>query len=917
VKKLLLVILFFAAVVAATFFFYESFESSDPALSDALRAVPSNAALVVETADAGDLWRDLSQTNMIWEELRATDFYFRLDQAGHALDSAIRNHSDLRSYLADKPVAISVHMSGARSYSYLLSVQLEAGVSEAEVTEAVTGLFKPKEPLKEKTYDGVKLYTIKPAYLDGEISFYAAQGLLVLGFSPLLVEESIRALGQDASLAVEPAFAEVRKTTGKDARGQVYINYKQLKNILAQYAAESHQGHVFFKQPYAGWSALDLTLKSNALLLNGFVQARDSSDAWLGAFRDAAAPSMQVLGYMPVNTAYFAFFGYGDFKAFQKRDKVISARVGSGFSREKKRAAYGELCKCPADELATSWIGDQAVAFISEPAAADYDQSHFAVVMTGDSEESWTALLQLDEAMCAAKNSDAEKEVYRDIEIQKLHVGGLYGDFLGEAFSGLSDPYAFVYGDAVVMGNSANGVRTLINALIAGRTLENDKGFGQLGNQISGTSHFLVYSSLARSSYIFQHLLKESHAADIAEQTTLLRNFQAFVYQVSHYKNDLYYNNVYFRHNPDYKQETNSLWETPLKASVSTRPHLITNHYTKALEIVLQDDSNRVYLIGNTGKILWDIPLDGPIVGGVEQVDVYRNQKLQMVLSTPTSVYLLDRNGNNVESYPVRLPARATTPVSVIDYDGNRDYRFFVGLEGGAIAAYDVAGKKVDGWEFSGHPADLTGSIAHIRVKSRDYIFALSKAGDVLLLDRKGKPRHRVNQRAVGMAEGGYLVVKGTNTIEEGALYFLDSLGMAHRLGFNGKVEQLDISMDRPTAYDFKDIDGDGKPECLVLTAKAFEGYTVEGKKLFSTPLADGPFDAIQVFELPKGKVLLGLTSSASSQVLLFDTAGALQKGFPLYGAVPFAIGDMNRDGYLNLITASREGYVYAYAIEQ
>jgi hypothetical protein len=91
----------------------------------------------------------------------------------------------------------------------------------------------------------------------------------------------------------------------------------------------------------------------------------------------------------------------------------------------------------------------------------------------------------------------------------------------------------------------------------------------------------------------------------------------------------------------------------------------------------------------------------------------------------------------------------------------------------------------------------------------------------------------------------------------------------------------------------------------------------VEGKKLFSTPLADGPFDAIQVFELPKGKVLLGLTSSASSQVLLFDTAGALQKGFPLYGAVPFAIGDMNRDGYLNLITASREGYVYAYAIEQ
>jgi hypothetical protein len=917
VKKILFVVLFFAVVVTAIVLFYRSFESSDPALSDALRAVPANAALIVETGDAADIWRDLSQTNLIWEELRATDLYFRLDQAGHALDSAMRNQSELRSYLSEKPVAISVHMAGSRSYSYLLSVQLEADVTEAEVREAVVSLFKPREALSQKTYDGVNLYQLKPAYLDQEIHFFITEGLLVLSFSTLLAEESIRALRQNASIIADPAFAAVRKTTGKDARGQLYINYKQLKNILVQYAGDQHKGHIFFKQPYAGWSALDMELRSNAMVFNGFVQARDSSDAWLGAFSNITAPSMEVLGYMPTNTAYFAFFGYGDFKQFKVQELAISERAGRQFARDTKRKEYDAKCNCDSQSLTTSWIGNQAATFITEPSGAEYTQSQFAVFMASDVTAAWEGLLELDASMRAAANQKPETERYRDIDIQKLHIGAIYGDLLGEAYGALQDPYAFAYDDVVVMGNSLNGMRSLINAIIAGRTLENDKGFAQLGNQISGSSNFLVYSALARSPFIFQHLLTDTHAAEIAEQTTVLRNFQAFVYQVSHYRDDLYYNNIYFRHNPDYKQETNSLWEAPLQASVSKRPFLLTNHYTNALEIILQDDSNRVYLMSNTGKALWDVPLDGPVVGDVSQVDIYRNGKLQILLSTPTSIYLLDRNGSNVESYPVRLSAKATTPVTAIDYDGNRDYRFFIGLEGGSIMAYDIAGKRVDGWEFSGHPADIISPVSHLRVKSRDYVFALSSAGDVLLLDRRGKPRHRVNQRAVGLADGGYQVELGSNTIDQGALYYVDTLGAAQRLGFDGRAKQLDVPVQRPVAYDFKDVDGDGKTDCIILTEKALEAYTQEGKKIFSTSTGGVKFTSLQYFRFPDGKVCFGLTAPGDSQVVLYGSDGSVQKGFPLYGAVPFAIGDMNRDGYFNLVTASREGYVYAYALER
>lgn len=914
-RRIIFAVLFFAVVLFAMFWFYRSFDKTDPRLADALRAVPPSAALIFETEDAADIWRDLSQTNLIWDELRATDYYFRLDQAAHAIDSAMRHQDALRSYMARKPIAISVHSSGARSYSYLLSLQLAGEASPAEVKEALTGLFKPRDDIKTKTYDGVELHTIIPGYFDQEVHFFVHEGLLVMSFSILVAEESIRVLRQESSVISNPSFVQVRKTKGSDARGQFYVNYKQLHPILAQYASKESRQHRFFTQTYADWSALDVSLKANAIVMNGFVQSRDSSDAWLGAFRNLKAPSMKVLDYMPSNTAYFAFFGYGDFLKFRAQQKRVAEIAKQSFAFETTKKEYDAKCNCKSESLALDWIGSQAAAFITEPAGEDYVQNQYAVFATRDASKAWKSLTELNTAF-TAENQKGESEIYREFEIQKLNVGNIYGDLLGEAYAGITDPYAVKYGDVIIMANSLNGLRTLINAVIAERTLARDKGFAALGNQISGESNLLIYSALARSPYIYQNILDEPHAKNLAKQTDLLRTFQAFVYQVSHYKNDLYYNNVYLRHNPDYKQETNSLWEIALPNPVSKRPYLLTNHYTKALEVFMQDDSNHVYLIGNTGKVIWDVALDGPIVGGVQQVDVYRNSKLQILLSTPKSIYLLDRNGNNVESYPVRLPAKATNAVSVVDYDRSRDYRFFIALEGGGIRAYDIQGKQIKGWDFEGHPSNIVSEVSHLRVKSKDYIFALSDAGEILLLDRQGKPRHQVKQRAVGLADGGYHVESGTNTIEEGGLFYVDTLGAVVKIGFNGRVDRYDFNSERPVDYDFKDINGDGKRECIILSEKSLVAYELNGKKIFDVNVADQSFDQVQYFKFPDGKICFGLSSKETGQVMLYQSNGKPYKGFPLYGGIPIAIGDMNRDGYFNLITASGEGYVYAYAIE-
>ena len=228
-------------------------------------------------------------------------------------------------------------------------------------------------------------------------------------------------------------------------------------------------------------------------------------------------------------------------------------------------------------------------------------------------------------------------------------------------------------------------------------------------------------------------------AAKIEKQTELLRKFNAFIYQVDHYKNDLYYNHIYFKHGPEYKQETNSLWELQLKAGVAAKPVFVVNHYTEALEIAVQDVENRLYLISNTGKVLWERQLDGKIMGEIEQIDVYRNRKFQMIFNTANTVYLLDRNGNDVESFPVKLRSPATAPIGVVDYDNSRDYRIFICRKGGVIDLIDGMGNPVDGWTFADASQNLIAPVKHLRIKSKDYLFTASESGKVFLLNRRGE----------------------------------------------------------------------------------------------------------------------------------------------------------------------------------
>ena len=62
-----------------------------------------------------------------------------------------------------------------------------------------------------------------------------------------------------------------------------------------------------------------------------------------------------------------------------------------------------------------------------------------------------------------------------------------------------------------------------------------------------------------------------------------------------------------------------------------------------------------LYLLSNTGKILWKKNVKEKFLGDVLQVDYFANNKLQLLFVTENYIHVMDRNGNYLKDFPVKI----------------------------------------------------------------------------------------------------------------------------------------------------------------------------------------------------------------------------------------------------------------------
>ncbi len=294
-----------------------------------------------------------------------------------------------------------------------------------------------------------------------------------------------------------------------------------------------------------------------------------------------------------------------------------------------------------------------------------------------------------------------------------------------------------------------------------------------------------------------------------------------------------------------------------------SEPQLIYNHKSNDYDLAVQDSKNRLKFVSPKGALLWQKSLDGIILGHIEQIDMFKNGRQQMVFATSKSVYVLDINGNDVAPFPLKLKDPITQPLSVFDYDQTRDYRLSI-VQGSDLFLIDVNAKRVVGFNYNSNKETISSQPRHFRISGKDYIVFRSGEERLKIINRQGEDRIRVNAK-IPFAER--------------------SITLYNNL-FSGITKQGDLAQ----------IDLKGNVIKLPLDVDSNLGFAADGKNLVT--LKENVLKINQTeIELPFGNygtpkiwqgfdnTYVSIVDHQSNQIFVFDISGAQISGFPVFGS--------------------------------
>ena len=176
-------------------------------------------------------------------------------------------------------------------------------------------------------------------------------------------------------------------------------------------------------------------------------------------------------------------------------------------------------------------------------------------------------------------------------------------------------------------------------------------------------------------------------------------------------------------------------------------PIWLKNHLNKGYDFAFQDSNNYLNYYSNKGDLLWRKSLSGRIIGEIKQIDLYKNGRLQILFRTNDRLYLIDRNGKEVSQLSFNIKdGEVNHPISVFDYDKNRNYRILVTTDND-IQMYDNSGKIVNGFNPDNFKSEIINSPVHLRIDDKDYIVLQLKNGELKILNRRGKDRVIVDEK--------------------------------------------------------------------------------------------------------------------------------------------------------------------------
>ena len=902
IRKTILVISVLA-VGLILFYGLDKMKTSQEPEVDIYSLVDSNAILVIELQQPNKQWNQLTSNNIIWEELQVFEDVSNFNALINSIDSAIINQ---KNELRIKPKTILFHISKIEENEYISQIhfRLSKKAPQKSVTsflaKAVNGKISHLSTKESKSFE-IKTET---NILYGTV----LNDVYTISYSPIR-----NGIGVNSILS-NPQFTRVRETSSKNTLLRMFVEPNLLLSAFEKIANQKTILNISLLPQSSSWIELDGEIKPDEISFSGFTLGIDSLNHWISLFKNQEPVKPRMVAYLPDRTALIMHFGFSDFE--ELRNKYVSRKSKSmGIDFNEYINNWDTEFDISISKDFISWIDNELAFTILEPDQPEFENDMMVWVGSSDSRTLQKSLAEMALKVVNKKGLNFEYLTYKDHEIHQIPIDAFLEYSLGESFKLVTENYFTQINDYIVFANSPATLQWTIDRIGKEKTLLNDSHYQSYTNRISEESNIYLYSNIAASSEIYKSITNQNMRNQIGMYTHWLQKFQVVSLQISYETDNLYFVNNYFKYNPVYKKESNSLWELPLLANATFKPVFVKNHYTQANEIFIQDSTNTIYLIDSKGNILWRRKIDGEIKSTVTQIDALKNNKLQLVFNTQTRLYIIDRNGNNLTNFPITLPSFASAPLSIMDYENSKDYRFLIPTISGGLLNYGVNGRPVTGWQFPKSSIIITQPIKYINLKQKDYLVVCFANGSVKALDRRGNLRLDLKSKFNFQPIGTIALQRGSD-LENSSIIAVTKNHEVTQISLSDvKTRLFSINIDSIGFVYFTDIDRDGSIEIIAKGDSTIKAYKIDGNSIFNLKTPSRIDNSLSIYHF-KNKNLVGMSSFSENKIYLAHTDGSIVYSFPLKGGSPFSIMDINNDGRYNLITVDKDGLMLNYTLD-
>jgi hypothetical protein len=209
----------------------------------------------------------------------------------------------------------------------------------------------------------------------------------------------------------------------------------------------------------------------------------------------------------------------------------------------------------------------------------------------------------------------------------------------------------------------------------------------------------------------------------------------------------------------------------------------------------------------------------------------------------------------------------------------------------------------VKGWNPPLLAAPVRVTAQHLMSGSKDYLIFPMENGQVLMTDRRGQTRIRIEEAFVNSTRTVFFANRSGGQF---ALLTSDVYGNLIQIPSTGHVNKIKLGDFLPDHYfTYMDFDRNNSPDYIFVDRNQLWVFNKDRKMIYNIELQSVIDMDPVVYPVRSKGSYLGLQSGADSRIYIFDREGLVPWCSDLSGNEPMAFGRVRSDEELNLVTGT------------